>query len=359
MLNRDISRAGQSIVRGAWYLAAWSDELTDEPLGVVLLGDPVVLFRRTDGTPAAIEDRCIHRSLPLSLGKVCGDVIECGYHGMQYDGTGRCIRIPGQERIVVSTRVRQYPVVEQDRCIWVWTGAADAVDPARITRFPWMALPGWRQTKLHARIEANYQLIIDNLLDLSHLAYVHSSTVGSPELADQAHVNSELTDGGVKVSRWTLDVPPAPTYAQFGYSAGNVDRWQITQFIAPSTLVIRNGSARAGTGADQGRGEDRWEFIVCHGISPETDRVTNYFWAVTHDFLADDPIRAGEFHRQSHHVIHEDIAVFVAQQKMLDQLPDAATVNIAYDAGPMQARLLIDRMRKEEVPRREVVDVPA
>ena len=208
-------------------------------------------------------------------------------------------------------------------------------------------MAGWQHTKLHARIKANYQLIIDNLLDLSHLTYVHSSTVGSPELADQARVNSELTDNGVKVSRWTFNVPPAPTYAQFGYAAGNVDRWQITQFIAPSTLVIRNGSAKAGTGAEKGHGDERWEFIVCHGVSPENDSATNYFWAVTHDFLADDPVAAKEFHKQSHQVIHEDIAVFGAQQKMLARQPDAATVDIGYDAGPMQARWLIDRLRKE------------
>ena len=359
MLNRELSRSGQPFVRDAWYLASWSDELAERPLGVVLLGDPVVLFRRTNGTPTALEDRCIHRSLPLSAGRVRGDVIECGYHGLQFDGAGCCIRIPGQERIPVSACVRQYPVVEQDRCIWIWMGAASKADPAHITRFPWMALPGWRHTKLHARIEANYQLVIDNLLDLSHLAYVHASTVGSPELADQARVSSEVTNTGVNVSRWTLDVPPAPTYAQFGRVVGNVDRWQLTHFVAPSTLVIRNGSAKAGTGAETGHGEERWEFIVCHGVTPETDGVTNYFWAVTHDFLADDPAGAEEFHRQSQQVIHEDLAVFSAQQRMLDRLPDARTVDIRYDAGPIQARRLIDRLLTDEAVSREALDVPA
>ena len=359
MRNREISRAGQSFVRNSWYLAAWSDELADRPLGITLLDDPIVLFRQSDGKPAALEDRCIHRSLPLSVGSVCGDVIECGYHGLQFDSVGRCTRIPGQERVPASARIRQYPVVEQDRCIWVWTGAADSADRDRITRFPWMAMQRWGHTKLHARIEANYQLVIDNLLDLSHLTYVHSTTVGSPELADQASVTNETTYNGVKVSRWTLDVPPAPTYAQFGYSAGNVDRWQITQFIAPSTLVIRNGSAKAGTGAEQGAGEERWEFIVCHGVSPASDRTTNYFWAVTHDFLVDDPAARKEFHQQCHDVINEDIAVFAAQQKMLDQLPDADTINIGYDAGPMRARLLIDQLRKAEIHSREIANVSA
>jgi vanillate O-demethylase monooxygenase subunit len=344
MLNREISRAGQRFVQNAWYLAAWSDELTDRPLAVVLLGSPVVLFRRGDGTLAALDDRCIHRSLPLVAGRVCGDAIECGYHGLHFDASGRCVHIPGQDQIPASARVRAYPVVEQDRCIGVWIGAREQADPLRITRFPWMALPGWGQTKLHARIEANYQLVIDNLLDLSHLSYVHGSTVGSRELAEQAQVRTEPTEGGVRVSRWTMDVAPAPTYAQFGYAAGNIDRWQITQFIAPATLVIRNGSAKAGTGAERGRGDNRWEFIVCHGVTPETDRVTNYFWCVTHESLADDPAGATTFHRQCHQVINEDLAVLGQQQRM----PDARTIDIRYDAGPIQARRLIDRLLREE-----------
>ena len=200
-------------------------------------------------------------------------------------------------------------------------GDAMSADTSRITAFPWMNKPGWQQTKLHARIECHYQLIIDNLLDLSHLAFVHASTVGSRELADTARVTTETSPGGVRVSRWTLDVAPARTYAQFGKYDCNIDRWQISQFHAPCTFVIRNGSAKAGTGAPEGRGEQPWEFIVCHGITPESDRVTNYFWAVTHDFGGDDAGATAEFHRQSHQVIGEDIAVFAAQQRVLERVP--------------------------------------
>ena len=203
-------------------------------------------------------------------------------------------------------------------------GDAAGADAAKITEFPWMTKPGWQQTKLHARIDCNYQLIIDNLLDLSHLAFVHATTVGSSELADKAQVKTMRTPKGVLTSRWTLDVPPARTYAQFGRYDGNIDRWQITDFRAPCTPIIRNGAAKAGTGAPEGEpGEQRWEFIVCHGVTPATDRTTNYFWAVTHDFGADDAAGTAEFHRQCHEVIGEDIAVFYGQQRMLDLSPDA------------------------------------
>ena len=365
MEHLNLSGAGARFVRNAWYAAAYSDELgRDKPLGSVMLHEPVVLYRRSDGVPAALEDRCVHRSLPLSMGRVRGDAIECGYHGLQYDCAGTCIRIPGQSTIPASARVRSYPVVERDGFIWVWMGDVGKADPARITSFPWMTKPGWPQTKLHARIECNYQLVIDNLLDLSHLAFVHATTVGSIELADKAEVKTVPTDEGVLTSRWTLDVPPARTYAQFGGYDCNVDRWQISKFRAPSTLIIRNGSAKAGTGAPEGEpGEQRWEFIVCHGVTPETDRTTNYFWAVTHDFAADDPATSAEFHRQSHQVIQEDIAVFTGQQRMLDRKPHAPLVSIRYDNGPMQARRLINRLlaaeNNEPPAADEDADVPA
>lgn len=362
-INRDVSLAGRDFVREAWYAAAYSDELPDgSPLAVTMLGDPVVLYRTPDGTPVAIEDRCVHRSLPLSAGRVCGHAIECGYHGMQFDGTGRCVRIPGQDAIPATARVRAYPVVERDGYIWVWMGVPANADPARITAFPTRTRPGWIETKLHARIECNYQLVIDNLLDLSHLSYVHASTVGSPELADFADVEAERIEGGVRVARWTRDVPPAPTYLQFGKYAGNVDRWQITEFYAPATLLIRNGSALAGTGAPEngpGTGEQPWEFIVCHAVTPESDRVTNYFWCVTHAFAADDPDEAAEFHRQSHQVIGEDMAVFAAQQEMLERMPDAPVMNIRYDAGPVMARRIMQDLLDGEAAARDTRRVSA
>jgi vanillate O-demethylase monooxygenase subunit len=148
-----------------------------------------------------------------------------------------------------------------------------------------------------------------------------------------------------------LNVPPALTYLQFGKYDGPIDRWQISDFRVPCTFVIDNGSAKAGTGAAEGQpGEQRWSFVVCHGITPETERTTSYFWALAHGFGADDPDAVAEFHRQSHQVIGEDVAVFEAQQRIIDLDPDAPTIDINYDAGPLQARRLIDRLLAEQLP---------
>ena len=265
-------------VRNSWYVAAWSDELRETPLGLVLLCDPIVLFRSSDGAPIALEDRCVHRRVPLSMGTICGDRIQCTYHGFVYDRTGACVKIPGQSSIPAEARIRSYPVVERHGCIFVWMGNPQKADDALIPKFGTLRKPGYGVTKKHVRLETHYQLIIDNLLDLSHLAYLHASSVGQAELAELAKVNTEIEGDIVRVSRWTLDVPAVRTYQQFGRYETNIDRWQISEFTPPCFFIIDNGAASTGTGAPEGKtGENRWGFNVCHGITrkPTGRRITS------------------------------------------------------------------------------------
>ena len=266
-------------LRNYWYVATWAKDLGREPLARIMLNEPVVLFRKQDGTPVALEDRCIHRRLPLSMGRLIGDEIQCHYHGLVFDGTGTCVKIPGQERIPPSARVKSYPVVERNQCIFVWMGDADAPDTSRLpTHFGVLDNEGWTTSLVYRPVQCNYQLINDNLLDLSHLATVHASTVGTAHVADLADVEAERDGNHVKVSRWTMDAPAATTYQQFGNYDGNIDRWQISEFFPPSYFRINNGAASANTGARDGKGDKRWDFWVSHGITPETESSTHYFW---------------------------------------------------------------------------------
>ena len=136
---------------------------------------------------------------------------------------------------------------------------------------------GWTTSLVYRPVQCNYQLINDNLLDLSHLATVHASTVGTAHVADVANVEAERDGDHVKVSRWTMDVPAAMTYQQFGNYDGNIDRWQISEFFPPSYFRINNGAASADTGARDGQGDKRWDFWVSHGITPETEIVDALF----------------------------------------------------------------------------------
>ena len=203
-------------LKNYWYMAAWADDITRTPSGKVFLNEPVVLFRREDGTPVALEDRCIHRSLPLSQGNLIGDTIQCFYHGLIYDCARTCIKIPGQPKVPGGARIKSYPVVDRHGCTWIWMGNAALADETKIPDFHWLNDPKWAAVTGYSYLAANYQLLNDNLLDLSHLAYVDGTTVGSPEMADLADVKVESSGDNVRVKRWTIDTPPQRTYREIG-----------------------------------------------------------------------------------------------------------------------------------------------
>ena len=125
----------------AWYVAAWDHELSEGALARTLLEQPVVLFRTASGRAVALEDRCCHRLAPLSLGKVIGEEIQCGYHGLKFDSTGACTEVPSQTRVPPDARVRSYPVVERHCWIWIWMGDPDAADDTLIPDMYWHDSP--------------------------------------------------------------------------------------------------------------------------------------------------------------------------------------------------------------------------
>ena len=171
-------------VRNQWYVAAYSAEIGRGLLARTILGEPLVLYRTTAGQPAALADRCVHRHFPLSESQLQGDTIVCGYHGFTYGADGRCVAVPGQQRIPRTARVGAYPVAEQDSLVWVWIGEADRADPGLIPRAPWLADDRYATVRGMEPLAARYELLVDNLLDLSHETYLHGGYIGTPEVAD-------------------------------------------------------------------------------------------------------------------------------------------------------------------------------
>ena len=166
-------------LKNYWYVAALAEEVGRQPLGRILLNEPVVLFRTEDGQPVAIEDRCSHRGFPLHKGKLIGDTLECGYHGLVFDCSGRCIKVPGQSQVPSTASIRKYPLVERWGWIWVWMGDPALAGDTPLTDFHWLDDPAWGAKAERLYIKSDYRLIIDNLLDLTHLTFVHPGTIGS------------------------------------------------------------------------------------------------------------------------------------------------------------------------------------
>ena len=341
--------------RNFWYVAAWDWEVRRQELfRRTICGEPVLFWRKEDGTPAALEDRCCHRHMPLSEGRLRGDAVECPYHGLVYDPSGTCIRVPSQKAIPPGARVRSYPVAERYHWVWVWMGDPARADPALIEDFHWADDPAWGFKGERLDLPGNYLLLVDNLLDLTHLQFVHRTTLGTDAIT-AFPIKVEREGNLVRVTRWIMDSPAPPFFQKaggFGPSE-HVDRWQIIEFTPPAFVRLDVGCARAGTGARDG---DRSQGITMrnlNAITPETATTTHYFWGQAHDFGAKDPTMTEMIFRQVHTAFLEDLAVIGAQQANIAAYGAAlpAEVDLNQDAGGLQARRIIDQiLEAERVP---------
>lgn len=337
-----------AFLREYWYAAAWSSELGDEPLARTVLGEPVALYRRRDGTPAALADRCCHRGLPLSLGRVAGDALECGYHGFAFDGSGICIGVRGRRAVPPGARVRSYPLVERWNALWIWMGDPARADAAAIPRLFWLDDPGWAPVAGCLPMKADYRLLVDNLLDFTHVAYLHTRTIAGDEAEARIPVATERLGDSVRVARWMLGIEPPPMFRAAGGFAGKVDRWQIATWTPPSTVALDIGCAEAGTGAPEGdrsRGISIWS---THLITPETEATTQYRWCYARDFKRDDEEVAELLRAGGRRTFSEDVACLEIQQRSMAARPNAASVDINIDNGPMQARRIAEALLRRE-----------
>jgi phenylpropionate dioxygenase-like ring-hydroxylating dioxygenase large terminal subunit len=333
----------------AWYAAAWDSELRHELLPRTIADRKVVLYRRRDGGAVALEDACWHRLLPLSMGRLDGDEVVCGYHGLVFDSQGRCTFMPSQETINPSACVRSFPVVERHRFIWLWPGDPALADPAAIPDLHWNNDPAWAGDGRTIHVKCDYRLVVDNLMDLTHEAFVHGSSIGNRAVAEAPF---DVTHGTrtATVTRWMRNIEPPPFWAAQLGRPGKVDRWQIIRFEAPATIAIDVGVAPTGTGAPEGDRSQGVNGYVLNTITPETEKSCHYFWAFARNYRLGEQRLTSELRDGVARIFHEDEIILEAQQKAMDAHPDHVFYNLNIDAGAMWARRLIDRLVAAETP---------
>lgn len=344
-------------LRNAWYVAAWADEVSDKPLGRTLLNEPVAFYRKADGTPVALQDRCPHRFVPLSLGWVKNDELMCGYHGLTFDASGTCT----DRRANAMTRdrfcLRHYPVVERYGCIWIWMGDVDRADATLIPHFHFFdssthVIAGRGTT----HIKANYTLELDNLLDLSHLDFVHPTTLSNGEIVGGEY--KVYQKGDTVHSDWWVPNSPAPH--QFAAlmpfhgdpvwdrakQDGRIDFWLDMRWDAPGTLYLDVGVGPAG--CDRAAPID---MVQAHFVTPETDTTTHYFWVYTNTDLGQSREFLDGFLAVAKRAFNdEDRPMLEAQQRAMKGTDFWAEepMILAEDAGAVRARRILDRLIREE-----------
>jgi phenylpropionate dioxygenase-like ring-hydroxylating dioxygenase large terminal subunit len=338
-----------AFLRNYWYAGGWAKDIGQEPFARIILSEAVVFFRRADGSLAAIEDRCCHRALPLSMGTVIGDNIQCGYHGLEFDGDGACVLVPGQSKIPPGASVRSYPVIEKWNVAWIWMGDPALADEAEIPDVWWLDHPDWTPVMGCLHMKADYRLLVDNLMDFTHVSYLHTKTISGDASDGLVAVDTTRDGDRVTVGRWMLDVTPPPMFVAAGGFKGNVDRWQIVNWQAPAAIYLDIGCADAGSGApdgDRSKGISMWS---THLITPETETSTYYHWCYARNYKQDDAETSRLLAEGGHLTFMEDVEILEIQQDAMLARPEIPMVDINIDNGPMQVRrITADLLQSEQ-----------
>jgi phenylpropionate dioxygenase-like ring-hydroxylating dioxygenase large terminal subunit len=336
-------------IKNIWYVGAWEHEVSKDRLfSRTITGVPVLMYRKEDGSVIAMEDRCCHRGAPLSLGRREGDCVRCMYHGLKFDASGQCVEAPAQQRIPIQAKVKTFPIVQRHRWIWVWMGDPGKADPELIPDTQWLDHPEWRSLDGYVHYDVNYLLICDNLLDFSHLPFVHPTTLGGGAEYAAAQPKVERIENGVRITRWALNIDPPPFAAAVKNWGGKVDRWNIYNFTLPATLLMDSGMAPAGTGATNGHREGAIEFRGCQAITPGTESSTHYFFAHPHNFSIDEPEVTRSIHESVVKAFEEDRDIITAQHKSLALAPGFKMMPFGIDAALNQFRWTVSRRIEEE-----------
>lgn len=343
-------------LRNAWYAAAFSDEIGEKPLARTLLDQEIVLFRQADGALAALADRCPHRFAPLSDGKVIGNDIQCPYHGLQFDGTGACTHNPHMKGggPLKAAHVAAYPTLEKYGILWFWPGDPALANEEALPRIAFLEQPErFSVVKGLLNVAGNYQLVVDNLLDLSHASYIHpqfGATGYTPEqLLAATTVKLERRDRSIVNHRVRSGLPaPAPSQILFGYDNVTPAHTKSTMTWHPPALLDFD----AGTWVEGTPEEDGAHIPQLHFITPETEFTCHYFFVNGRNQRRDDP----EVDKALLDVFdlafrQQDEPIIESVQRRMGRISDINELDpilLPTDAAPVSARRLLAKLIAEE-----------
>jgi phenylpropionate dioxygenase-like ring-hydroxylating dioxygenase large terminal subunit len=338
-----------AFIRNAWYLACWSKDIkSGEMFNRRLLNEQIVFYRKQDGTPIALQDKCPHRFVPLSMGVLANDKIMCQYHGLTFDCTGKCVDNPhGDGKIPAAAKVQAYPLEERLGMVWIWMGNGPA-DLAKVPTYEILQqTEGFSTSHGYLHIEANYELMAENLLDLSHITYLHDGYLGSPEQrgADQT---LEEGEGTITCNRWMPNISVPKIFDMVYRRDGkNVDMWTNMKWVAPSNFMLDTGVHEV-----NGKREDYGWYYGVHILTPDTEKTTHYhFAAIMPPGTKLTETEAQEFSALRRLAFQEQDKPFLdAQQAAIGDRDfwDMKPVLLTVDAGPIRMRRQLEKMIKEE-----------
>ena len=343
--GRGLADENTPFIRDAWYVAGLSGEVTETTmLARRLLGERVVLYRRRDGRVAALRDQCPHRSFPLSRGALDGDDVVCGYHGFRFGPDGRCKLVPTQQTVPESLAVRAFATVEQEPLIWIWMGDPANADRTLLPAQDWMGAGlGWARSVGYLNVKASYVHLHENLMDLSHLTYLHAKTFGTPDYA-RAPFETEIDGGTIVVRRTVAPTRLPPVYARpLDMEGKDAARIVTSTFVSPamsiSAVVLRNLELPEAARSDH-------HIRTAQLLTPEDANSVHYHFLIGRDFGRDDAETTAFIHRSILAAFEEDVFALEALTRVRQDSPEQPVreTSVATDRAGVALRRHLRRL---------------
>lgn len=348
--RNEISQSSPRWLKNSWYQAGWTSELNgDEHFVRKILGEPILFFRDSDGRAAALLDRCPHRFAPLSAGTIEDGIVRCGYHGLAFGASGACIDNP-HGALTSAMRVKRYPVTERFGMIWVWMGDEAACDHELIPDLSFVLnTPPSGIIRMYMPTAANYELLSDNILDLSHADYLHPTTLGGMMVGSKT---STREDGNVIIAEWlseSCDAPPS--FQALVPPPAKADIWTEVRWHAPGLMILSAAATPAGVAR---KPED--VTITMHNMVPETATTTHYFVCSTRQFLTDDAGFSTMIQAALEKAFLQEDKPMLEKQQDRMETPDLWALNpilLPVDAGAVRARRKLEKLISAEEQARQ------
>ena len=348
-LGRGLADENTPFIRDAWYVAATSEEVAPgSMLARKLLGERVMLYRRADGGVAALRDQCPHRAFPLSRSALDGDDVVCGYHGFRYGPDGRCKAVPSQATVPASLAVRAFPIIEQAPLIWIWMGDPAQADPASLPAQDWMRPEaGWARSNGYLHVRASYVHLHENLLDLSHLTFLHAKTFGTPDYA-LAPFETETEGGHIVVRRIVQPTRLPPVYARpLDMEGKDAARIVTSTFVSPamsiSAVVLRNLELPQAERTDH-------HIRTAQLLTPEDANAVHYHFLIARDFVPGDEEITAFIHRSIRAAFDEDVFALEELTRVRLDSPEQPVreMSVASDRAGVALRRQLRRLAERE-----------
>nr|WP_165388487.1 aromatic ring-hydroxylating dioxygenase subunit alpha [Sphingomonas populi] len=339
--------AKTSYLRNAWYAAAWSEEVSRTPLARTFLAEPVVLFRDTNGSPIALADRCPHRFAPLSKGKIVGDAIECPYHGLRFGSDGNCVH-NYHGPIPKAASAHRYALMERYGVAWIWMGDADKAHEDRLPDFGTFSNDDrFAVARGYLPVSGNYQLAVDNLLDLTHAQFLHPA-LGNANSSEHSVFKMNSEGSTVWAKYFFEGEPVTPFKRMFWESASDTcNRWADIRWEAPSNLYLEVATSECGG--------SREEAVVLvpssHFLTPETSKTSHYFWMNARNVRIDDEALTEMFRQGTDNAFRNEDEPMIAlvQERMGDNdFASLKPVFLSTDRAAGRARQILTRLIEAE-----------